>query len=66
MKLPETYGKANTLRYGTSKYSKAALQELNAGIVAQLCDWKANLPSQLQIDLDQQDIRVAPPVLILQ
>ncbi|KAL4734497.1 hypothetical protein BDV11DRAFT_212720 [Aspergillus similis] len=51
--------------YGTSSISKAVLQQLNEKIVAKLLSWKANLPSFLQINLDDQTTPYTPQVLLL-
>ncbi|KAL3437522.1 hypothetical protein BDV09DRAFT_201792 [Aspergillus tetrazonus] len=51
--------------YGTSSISKAVLQQLNEKIVTKLFSWKANLPSSLQINLDDQTTPYTPQVLLL-
>ncbi|KAL4761339.1 uncharacterized protein BDW70DRAFT_168090 [Aspergillus foveolatus] len=51
--------------YGTSSISKAVLQQLNEKIVTKLLLWKANLPSFLQINLDDQTTPYTPQVLLL-
>ncbi|KAI7204256.1 hypothetical protein KC316_g783 [Hortaea werneckii] len=53
------------LLYETSKYSKDALQRLNAGVVARVQDWKAKLPSPFRIDLENPKQQCHPPVLVL-
>jgi hypothetical protein len=58
--------KANCLRYTTSKIDKAAMQEFNERIVAELCKWKGNLPQILQIDLNDHVSPYTPHVLLLQ
>lgn len=54
------------LRYGTSNISKVVLQQLNEKVVTKLLNWKAGLPSSLQIDLDDQTAPYTPQVLLLQ
>ncbi|KAJ6023459.1 uncharacterized protein N7446_013821 [Penicillium canescens] len=51
--------------YGTSSISKEILQELNAKIVAELRKWKATLPLNLQINLDDYTSPYLPHVLLL-
>ncbi|BCS20232.1 uncharacterized protein APUU_20664S [Aspergillus puulaauensis] len=51
--------------YGTSNISKVVLQQLNEKVVAKLLNWKAGLPSSLQIDLDDQTAPYTPQVLLL-
>ncbi|KAL4819520.1 fungal-specific transcription factor domain-containing protein [Aspergillus spinulosporus] len=51
--------------YGTPSISKAVLQQINEKIVTKLLSWKANLPSFLQINLDDQTTPYTPQVLLL-
>ncbi|KAL4950635.1 fungal-specific transcription factor domain-containing protein [Aspergillus filifer] len=51
--------------YGNSSISKIALQSMNERIVTKLFDWKAALPSPLQITLDDQTTPYIPQVLLL-
>lgn len=51
--------------YGTTRYTKDTLRELNVNIVTQLSDWKAKLPLATQIDLDETRSDYASSVLIL-
>ncbi|KAL6236668.1 hypothetical protein BDW75DRAFT_239029 [Aspergillus navahoensis] len=51
--------------YGTSSIPKPVLQQLNEKVVEKLLTWKANLPSSLQISLDDQTTQYTPQVLLL-
>ncbi|KAL4883235.1 fungal-specific transcription factor domain-containing protein [Aspergillus karnatakaensis] len=51
--------------YGTSNISKEVLQQLNEKVVAKLLNWKAKLPSTLQIHLGDQTTPYVPQVLLL-
>ncbi|KAJ5380245.1 fungal-specific transcription factor domain-containing protein [Penicillium cataractarum] len=51
--------------YGSSKISKHDLQSLNAKTTKKLLQWKANLPTPLQVDLDNSTIPYLPHVLLL-
>lgn len=53
-------------RYGTSSISKEKLQVLNAKIVEELHKWKATLPPNLRINLDDFTSPYLPHVLVLQ
>ncbi|KAF4551905.1 Fungal specific transcription factor domain-containing protein 29 [Elsinoe fawcettii] len=63
--LCEIMASCGYILYSTSKYSKDALQKLNAGIVAQLCEWKVKLPPSLQIGHSASATYV-PSVMLLQ
>ncbi|CAI7621765.1 unnamed protein product [Penicillium glandicola] len=51
--------------YGTSRIPRAALQQLNENNVARLLNWKAQLPSFLQINLNNHTSPYLPHVLLL-
>ncbi|KAJ5285519.1 hypothetical protein N7524_000825 [Penicillium chrysogenum] len=51
--------------YGTSAIPRALLQQLNEKNVAQLLSWKAQLPSFLQINLNDHTSPYLPHVLLL-
>ncbi|OOQ91005.1 Zn(II)2Cys6 transcription factor [Penicillium brasilianum] len=51
--------------YGSSKISKHDLQSLNAKTTKKLLQWKANLPTPLQVDLDNPNIPYLPHMLLL-
>ncbi|KAJ5509544.1 hypothetical protein N7527_011687, partial [Penicillium freii] len=51
--------------YGTAGIPRALLQQLNANCVAKLLNWKAQLPSFLQIDLNNHTSPYLPHVLLL-
>ncbi|KAJ5503526.1 transcriptional regulator family: Fungal Specific TF, partial [Penicillium fimorum] len=51
--------------YGTSGIPRAVLQQLNANNVAKLLNWKAQLPSFLQINLNDHTSPYLPHVLLL-
>lgn len=43
-----------------------ALHELNTSTVSKLLAWKANLPSVLHVDVDDNEATYLPHVLLLQ
>ncbi|KAJ5170248.1 transcriptional regulator family: Fungal Specific TF [Penicillium coprophilum] len=51
--------------YGTSGIPRALLQQLNENNVAKLLNWKAQLPSYLQINLNDHTSPYLPHVLLL-
>ncbi|KAJ5347505.1 transcriptional regulator family: Fungal Specific TF [Penicillium brevicompactum] len=51
--------------YGTAGIPRSKLQPLNEKIVAELLDWKARLPSLIQIDLTDHTTPYLPHVLLL-
>ncbi|CAG7923853.1 unnamed protein product [Penicillium olsonii] len=51
--------------YGTADIPRSKLQPLNERIVTKLLDWKAQLPSPLQIDLNDHTSPYLPHVLLL-
>lgn len=54
------------LRYGCSDISRHDLQRLCYQVTEDLFAWKANLPSVLEIDLDDDTTPKLPHLLILQ
>ncbi|KAL2012266.1 hypothetical protein VTN00DRAFT_4984 [Thermoascus crustaceus] len=51
--------------YGCSDIAKHDLQRLNFKVTEDLFAWKANLPSNLQVDLDNDTVPVLPHLLML-
>ncbi|CAG8925675.1 unnamed protein product [Penicillium salamii] len=51
--------------YGTAGIPRSKLQSLNERIVTKLLGWKAQLPSSLQIDLNDHTSQYLPHVLLL-
>lgn len=48
------------------RISSSSLQEMNVVTVEALLNWQANLPSVLQIDLDDRETQYLPHVILLQ
>ncbi|KAL4800910.1 fungal-specific transcription factor domain-containing protein [Aspergillus venezuelensis] len=63
--LCEVMAPCGDFLYGNSSISKVALQSMNEKIVTKLLDWKAALPSPLQITLGDQITPYIPQVLLL-
>jgi len=62
-----TFTEANTFdRYGCSDIARHDLQRLNYKVTEDLFAWKANLPSNLQVDPDNDTVPVLPHLLMLQ
>lgn len=53
-------------RYGCADIAKHDLQRLNYKVTENLFAWKENLPSNLQVDLDNDNVPVLPHLLMLQ
>lgn len=53
-------------RYGCSDISRHDLQRLTFQVTEDLFAWKANLPSNLEINLDDDTTAILPQLLILQ
>ncbi|KAH6971311.1 fungal-specific transcription factor domain-containing protein [Ilyonectria destructans] len=51
--------------YGNLRISRNALQVMNAKTVAELLDWKANLPHVLQINIDDYETPYLPQIIFL-
>ncbi|KAH6989305.1 fungal-specific transcription factor domain-containing protein [Ilyonectria sp. MPI-CAGE-AT-0026] len=51
--------------YGNMRISSSSLQEMNVVTVEALLNWQANLPSVLQIDLDDRETQYLPHVILL-
>lgn len=65
--LPDPFVRAETpSSYGTAGIPRSKLQSLNERIVTKLLGWKAQLPSSLQIDLNDHTSQYLPHVLLLQ
>lgn len=52
--------------YGCATIPRHELQKLNYKVTQDLFAWKANLPSNLQVDLDNDTEPVLPHLLMLQ
>lgn len=52
--------------YGSATTSRAELHELNALTVSKLLDWKASLPTELCLDLNDHEATYLPHVILLQ
>lgn len=62
-----TFTEANTFdRYGCSDIARHDLQRLNYKVTEDLFAWKANLPSNLQVDPNNDTVPVLPHLLMLQ
>ncbi|KAK7415148.1 hypothetical protein QQX98_006092 [Neonectria punicea] len=51
--------------YGSLRIPPSSLQEMNVVTVEALLNWQANLPSVLQIDLDDRETQYLPHVILL-
>ncbi|KAH6986718.1 fungal-specific transcription factor domain-containing protein [Ilyonectria destructans] len=51
--------------YGSLRIPSSSLQEMNVVTVEALLNWQANLPSVLQIDLDDRETQYLPHVILL-
>lgn len=52
--------------YGCSDISRHDLQRLCYSVTEDLFAWKANLPSNLEIDLDNETVQYLPHLMMLQ
>ncbi|KAH7116381.1 fungal-specific transcription factor domain-containing protein, partial [Dactylonectria macrodidyma] len=51
--------------YGSLRIPSSSLQEMNVVTIEALLNWQANLPSVLQIDLDDRETQYLPHVILL-